>query len=72
MTESTSVRENDSRRHPVRFDRVECSRLGPGELARCRECVYLLRLEHAAAHGAAVSHVVCVDDDRDLEAPFSW
>ena len=72
MTVSTSVLENGSRRHPVRLDRVECWRLGPGELERCRECVYLLRLERATAHGSAVSHVVCVDDDRDLEAPFSW
>lgn len=72
MTESTRLLESGSRRHPVRFDRVDCWRLGPGELERCRECVYLLRLEGATARGPAVSHVVCVDDDRDLEAPFSW
>jgi hypothetical protein len=72
MTESTLVRQSGSRRHPVWLDRVHCWRLGPGELERCRECVYLLRLEGATADGTAVSHVVCVDDDRDLETPFSW
>ena len=72
MTVSTSIPESGSRRHPVRLDRVDCWRLGPGELERCRECVYLLGLEHATAHGSTASQVVCVDDNRDLEAPFSW
>ncbi len=72
MTESTSVREVGSRRHPVQLDCVDCWRLGPGELERCRECPYLLRLEGATADGSPVSHVVCVGNERDLGAPFSW
>jgi len=72
MTESTSVRDIGSRTHQVRLNRVDCWRLGPGEVERCRECVYLLRLEGATVRGSTASHVVCVDDGRDLEAPFSW
>lgn len=72
MTESTSILEIRSRRHPVQFDSVTCWRLGSGELDRCRECVYLLRLEGATGRGATVEHVVCADDGRELEVPFAW
>ena len=72
MTESTSIPEIGSRRQSVQFDRVTCWRLGPGELERCRECVYLLRLEGATRPGSTVEHVVCADDGRELEVPFAW
>ena len=64
MMSSASVAAG-TRRQSVSDDRVFCWRLGPGELERCRECVYLLRLEGATEGGSAATHVVCADDDRD-------
>jgi len=60
--------EVGARRLPVSVDRVVCWRIGPVELDRCRECVYLMRLE--GDPGAA--SVVCADRDPGREVDFAW
>jgi hypothetical protein len=66
-----SVASNsEERRVRVVGDRVACWRLGSVALDRCRECLYLLRLEADAA--AAPRHVVCADVFLDDEAAFAW
>lgn len=72
MTRSISAREVGTRRQPVWGDRVICRRLGPVALDRCRECVYLLRLEDATARDSATAYVVCSDHDPEPEADFAW
>ncbi len=72
MSRSTSINEVGTRRQPVSVDRVTCWRLGPVVLDRCRECVYLLRLEGATAHDSAATYVVCADDDPAPEVEFAW
>lgn len=72
MTRSTSVPEVGTRRQPVSGDRVTCWRLGPVVLDRCRECVYLLRLEDATAGDSAAAYVVCADHDPEPEVDFAW
>lgn len=71
MTTSIPVRELGTRRQPVSVDRVTCWRLGPVVLDRCRECVYLLRLEGVSGDSAA-AYVVCADDDPQPEVEFAW
>ena len=63
MIDSPSLPEAGTQRQAVVGDRVGCWRVGPGSLERCRECVYLLRLEPAAGPGAA-AYVVCSDDSQ--------
>lgn len=72
MMKSTSVRGIGTRRQLVSGDRVTCWRLGPVALDRCRECVYLLRLEGASARDSAAAYVVCADHDREHEVDFAW
>lgn len=71
MTGSTTVREFGTRRQPVSAERVICWRLGPGVLDRCRECVYLLRLEDATAEDSS-AYVVCLDPDAKPGHGFAW
>ena len=55
-----------SERHiPVRGNRVACQRMGTVELDRCRECVYLLRLE--LDETSPTGHVVCADSHVEAE-----
>jgi hypothetical protein len=63
MIDSPSLPEARARRQAVVADRVGCWRVGPGSVDRCRECVYLLRLEPATGPGSA-THVVCSDDTQ--------
>lgn len=70
MTMSNSFREIGTTRHPVSIDRVSCWRLGPVVLDRCRECVYLVRLEGATARHAAAAYVVCADQEPEVD--FAW
>ena len=61
MIDSQFLPDAGVRRQAVVADRVGCWRVGPGALDRCRECVYLLRLEPPSQPGSA-AHVVCSDD----------
>jgi hypothetical protein len=59
------------RRMPVVGDRVACWRIGSVDLERCRECLYLLRLEQTGSDRARQEFVVC--SDAALEADdFAW
>ena len=61
---------SQARRARVIGDRVACWRIGPVDLDRCRECLYLLRLEVA---GTPLSgNVVCADSSPEAEADFAW
>lgn len=51
-------------------DRVACRRLGSVELARCRECLYLVRMEAGGA--TAPPHVVCTAGFLKDEIDFAW
>ncbi len=72
MTTLTLQDEVGTRRLPVSVDRVACWRIGPVELDRCRECVYLMRLDGAHAGDREAASVVCADRDPALEADFTW
>jgi hypothetical protein len=72
MTRSTSVQMVGARRQPVSVDHVTCWRLGTVVLDRCRECVYLLRLEGATAQDSAEAYVVCAGQDAEPELEFAW
>ena len=52
--------------------RVVCGRLGAVVVDRCRECVYLVRLDMAARKDLADVYVVCAGDDPQPDADFSW
>jgi hypothetical protein len=58
------------RRCRVSGDRVACWRIGSVELERCRECLYLLRLEVAGEPASGV--VVCADPSPEAEGTFPW
>lgn len=64
------VNEVAERRIRVEGNRVACWRLGPVELDRCRECLYLLRLEIAGTPPSG--HVVCADSYLEAEFDFAW
>ncbi len=76
MAMSTSEQMVDTRRLPVSVDgsvgRVACWRLGPVVLDRCRECVYLLRLEGTSARDSAAAYVVCSGHHPEPELDFAW
>jgi len=72
MTRLTSVLEVGERRLPVSVDGVTCWRIGPVVLDRCRECVYLMRLEGAHAGELGAASVICADRDPELEVNFAW
>ena len=72
MTRSTSPQMVDTRRLPVSVDRVTCWRLGSVALDRCRECVYLLRLESATTQDSIAAYVVCAGDHPPPELDFAW
>lgn len=59
------VNEAGERRIPLEGNRVACQLMGTVELDRCRECVYLLRLELAGT--PATGHVVCAGSHVEAE-----
>jgi hypothetical protein len=69
MIASTSAQGADEVRYPVLAGRVTCVRLGAVEVERCRECVYLLRMESSAG---TPTHVVCAAQDLEPEFDFAW
>jgi hypothetical protein len=62
--------EVSQRRTRVEGNRVACWRIGSVELDRCRECVYLLRVEIAGT--PPLGHVVCADSHLEAEFDFAW
>lgn len=69
MTGSISAEGADGVRHPVFAERVICARLGSVEIDRCRECVYLLRIERSAGRP---THVVCAAQDCEPDLDLTW
>ena len=72
MTTSTLQHEIGIRRLPVSVDLVACWRIGPVDVDRCRECVYLMGLEGAHAGEPGAASVVCADRDPGLEVDLAW
>jgi hypothetical protein len=66
-SEATTI---DERRVRVVGDRVACWRLGSVQLVRCRECLYLVRMEEGGPKGPP--HVVCTAVLPDDEIDFAW
>ena len=64
------VNEVGERRIRVEGNLVACHRIGTVELDRCRECLYLLRLEIAGT--PPLGHVVCADSYLEAEFDFAW
>ena len=60
-----TVNEAHEQHLPVEDDRVACHRMGTVELDRCRECVYLIRIELAGTPPAGF--VVCAGSHVDAE-----
>jgi hypothetical protein len=69
MIGAIPVEGADEVRYPVLAGRVTCVRLGGAEVERCRECVYLLRMESSAG---TPTHVVCAAQDLEPEFDFAW
>ena len=66
MTPSGATVHQASERHiPIEGNRVACQRMGTVELDRCRECVYLLRLELERTSPTGL--VVCADSYVEAE-----
>lgn len=66
MTLSRAMVNGAAERHiPVANNLVACERMGTVELDRCRECVYLLRLELVGTPPSG--HVVCADTHVEAE-----
>jgi len=60
-----TVHQASERPIPIEGNRVACQRMGTVELDRCRECLYLLRLELVGT--LAKGHVVCADSHVEAE-----
>ena len=60
----TSANANTERRLRLVGDQVACRRVGPTDVRRCAECVYLLRLGR--------KYVVCVDGEIPEQPDFAW
>ena len=63
-TDIKSANAKGERQLRVVGDRVACRRIGPTEVERCAECVYLLRLGR--------KYIVCVDGEIPDEPGFAW
>jgi hypothetical protein len=75
MTISTDEWAEREVRIRVIDDRVECPRVGTVEIDRCRECVYLLRLETAGQQRTSEAFVLCASvaaDPLSDIADMSW
>lgn len=57
-------------RAPVGRDRVECWLAGSVEIARCRECDYLVGLEWMG--GSDPPRVICEVPPQDADVEFAW
>ena len=68
----STTTETQQRRTRVDGNRVACWRIGSVDLDRCRECLYLIRLEDSGAAEPAPAHVVCADAALDAEVDFAW
>ena len=55
---------NGERRVRVIGDRVACRRIGPTDVRRCAECVYLLRLGRHS--------IVCLEEEIPEQPDFAW
>ena len=55
---------NGERRARVIGDRVACRRIGPAEVQRCAECVYLVRL--------GKKFIVCLEEGIPDQPDFAW
>ena len=62
--DSKPTKAKAERRQRVVGDQVACRRIGPTDLQRCAECIYLLRLGRR--------YVVCVEGEIPQEPDFSW
>jgi hypothetical protein len=61
------------RRTRVEGNRVACWRIGSVELDRCRECLYLVRLEGGASSPQRQpTYVLCADAAVEAEVDFAW
>ena len=63
-TDSNSANAKGERQLRVVGDRVVCRRIGPTDLERCAECLYLLRLGRR--------FVICVNGEIPEEPDFVW
>ena len=63
-SEIDAERIKRERRLRVVGERVACRRIGPTDVRRCAECVYLLRL--------AKRYVVCVEGEITEERDDGW
>lgn len=57
-------RMKEERRLRVVGERVACRRIGPTDVRRCAECMYLLRLGRR--------YVVCVEGEIPEEPDLGW
>jgi hypothetical protein len=69
MIGSISIQGADEVRYPVLAGTVMCARLGGVEVERCRECLYLLRIERFAGRP---TRVVCAVREWEPEFDFAW
>jgi hypothetical protein len=67
VSSGPGVREH---RTIVQGDRVSCRLAGPVKLDRCRECVYLVRLERSV--GSRPALVICADLTSEVDVEFAW
>ena len=63
-TKVTASSAEADQRHRLVGDRVACRRIGPTDVRRCAECVYLLRLGR--------KYIVCVDGEIPDQPDFAW
>lgn len=63
-TRDVNPEEPRERRLRVVGERVSCRRIGPTDVRRCAECIYLLRLGRR--------YIVCIDGDIPEEPEFGW
>lgn len=69
-TWTAEARGGEERRARVIGNRVACWRIGSVDLDRCRECLYLLRLEVAGEPPSG--RVVCAAATAEAEFDFAW
>jgi hypothetical protein len=70
MTQWATEAAASGERIPVVGDRVTCPRIGPVNVDRCPECIYLIRLEVRAP--ATPRYVVCSVAYLEAETEFGW
>lgn len=63
-TETPATAAKGERRVRVIGERVACRRIGPTDLSRCAECVYLVRMGRR--------YVVCIEGEVSETSDFGW